>query len=121
MATVWDEAQVRLYIGSASRPDIHIYSAAGRQLGLVLWERGSVLAAGWSSAEELLVVEEEGTVRGQERVACVILGAGRGAFKRCMEWVWEDQARQVRQHHGSIHRHDVPWICGGPAAWPRSR
>ncbi|KAL6779789.1 VPS16 [Auxenochlorella protothecoides x Auxenochlorella symbiontica] len=79
MATVWDEAQVRLYIGSASRPDIHIYSAAGRQLGLVLWERGSVLAAGWSSAEELLVVEEEGTVhrydvRGQESAPPFSLG-----------------------------------------------
>ena len=57
-----DETKVVLQLGSFSRPDIQIFSAAGTPLGRVLWDGGRVLTAGWTDSEELLVVDDRGRV-----------------------------------------------------------
>jgi hypothetical protein len=52
-----------LYVGAASKPDIQLLSAAGAPLGRVLWEpRARVLAAGWTSGEALLVLDDAAQV-----------------------------------------------------------
>lgn len=52
-----------LQLGSFSRPDVLIFSAAGTPLGRVLWDGGRILAAGWTVVEDLLVVDDRGRVQ----------------------------------------------------------
>eukprot|EP00798_Chlamydomonas_sp_ICE-L_P031781 gene31781-6977_t len=63
IATVRDESKAVVITSSSSmRPLIRIFSAAGIELGSVLWERGRILDWGWSSNLELAVVEESAKV-----------------------------------------------------------
>lgn len=55
--------QVVLYVGGFTKPDLQLFSAAGRPLGRVLWDsRARVVAAGWTRAEQLLVVDDAAQV-----------------------------------------------------------
>lgn len=63
VAAVRDDTKLVLYVGAAARPDIQLFSAAGVPLGRVLWEpRSRVAAAGWTAAEQLLVVDDAAQV-----------------------------------------------------------
>lgn len=62
MATVRDERKVVLHLGSLARPDVQIFSAAGQPLGRILWDKERITAAGWTTDEELLIVDERGHV-----------------------------------------------------------
>lgn len=62
LATLWDDRQLRLYTGVSSRPDISIWSCSGRQMGMILWEHGRVIAGGWTPDEQLVLVEADGKV-----------------------------------------------------------
>ena len=56
--------QVVLYVGGFTKPDLQLFSAAGLPLGRVLWDsRARVVAAGWTQAEQLLVVDDAAQVR----------------------------------------------------------
>ena len=57
-----DEGKVVLHLGAFSRPDIQLFSPSGAPLGRVLWDKGRIVAAGWTSMEELLVVDDGGRV-----------------------------------------------------------
>ena len=64
MAALRDDTKLVLYVGASAKPDILLFSAAGAPLGRVLWEgRARVLAAGWTSGEQLLVVDDAAQVR----------------------------------------------------------
>ena len=52
-----------MQLGSFSRPDVLIFSAAGTPLGRVLWDGGRILASGWTDNEDLLVVDDRGRVQ----------------------------------------------------------
>lgn len=49
--------------GQAGKATIDIYSCAGKLIRQINWDRGSIVAAGWSEDERLLIVTEDGTVR----------------------------------------------------------
>lgn len=56
--------QVVLYVGGFTKPDLQLFSAAGLPLGRVLWDsRARVVAAGWTKAEQLLVVDDAAQAR----------------------------------------------------------
>lgn len=63
IAALRNDAKVVLYVGAVTKPDIQIFSAAGRSLGRVLWDsRARVAAAGWLAAENLLVLDDAAQV-----------------------------------------------------------
>lgn len=64
VAALRDDTKLVLYVGAAARPDIQLFSAAGSPLGRVLWEpRARVATAGWTSQEQLLVLDDAAQVR----------------------------------------------------------
>ncbi|KAM4601744.1 vacuolar protein sorting-associated protein 16 homolog [Polymixia lowei] len=46
----------------SSRPQMEIYSASGTTMASFPWKSGSVVQLGWSVCEELLCIQEDGTV-----------------------------------------------------------
>ncbi|XP_074848263.1 vacuolar protein sorting-associated protein 16 homolog [Carettochelys insculpta] len=46
----------------SSRPVLEIYSAAGVPLASVLWKSGQVVQLGWTASEDLLCIQEDGSV-----------------------------------------------------------
>ena len=59
-----DEGKVHRFRGSrAGKRTIDIYSCAGKLIRQINWDKGSIVAAGWSEDERLLVVTNDGTVR----------------------------------------------------------
>ena len=59
-----DEGKIHSYRGSqAAKSSIDIYSCAGKLIRQIKWDKGSVIAVGWSEEERLLVVTGDGTVR----------------------------------------------------------
>ncbi|PNY28754.1 vacuolar protein sorting-associated protein 16, partial [Tolypocladium capitatum] len=49
--------------GRLSKPAIHIYSLAGKELRSIPWDKGVIAGLGWSEDESLLVVTADGNVR----------------------------------------------------------
>ncbi|XP_078515863.1 vacuolar protein sorting-associated protein 16 homolog [Lissotriton helveticus] len=47
---------------AGGRPTLDIYSASGQRLGGGPWKSGRVVQLGWTASEELLCVQEDGTV-----------------------------------------------------------
>jgi hypothetical protein len=45
-----------------ARPIIRTFAASGRLLGSYVWDKGRIMAWGWSAALDLVVVEESGKV-----------------------------------------------------------
>ena len=62
VAAFRDESKIVLHLGAFSRPDIQLFDAAGAATGRVLWDKGRIASAGWTSGEELLVVDERAHV-----------------------------------------------------------
>lgn len=59
-----DESKLYSFRGNqTSKSSIDIYSCAGRLIGRINWDKGSIKGLGWSEDEKLLVVTEDGTVR----------------------------------------------------------
>ena len=59
-----DEGKIHSYRGSqAAKSSIDIYSCAGKLIRQIKWDKGSVIAVGWSEDERLLVVTGDGIVR----------------------------------------------------------
>ncbi|KAG8558628.1 hypothetical protein GDO81_017071 [Engystomops pustulosus] len=48
--------------GSSSRPVLEIYSASGVLLSTLTWKSGQVVHLGWTVSEDLLCIQEDGTV-----------------------------------------------------------
>lgn len=76
VATLWDDRQLRLYLGGATRPDVSIWSCSGRQMGLILWEHGRVVAGGWTPDETLVLIETDGQVRRARVMPAAGMGDG---------------------------------------------
>lgn len=63
LATVRDERLVlQLAAGASLRPVVRTFTCAGRELGSMVWERGSIVAWGWTERLELVIVESSGKV-----------------------------------------------------------
>ncbi|KAG2182766.1 hypothetical protein INT44_005746 [Umbelopsis vinacea] len=45
------------------KPIIYIYSSAGKLLQQIQWDKGRIVAMGWTEQEQLVVAMEEGTIR----------------------------------------------------------
>ena len=59
-----DESKIYSYRGTqAAKSSIDLYSCAGKLIRQIPWDKGSIVAAGWSEDERLLVVTNDGTVR----------------------------------------------------------
>ncbi|KAG0131707.1 vacuolar sorting-associated protein 16 (Vps16) [Tuber indicum] len=64
LALYKDETRIQAYRSSQqSKSSIDIYSAAGRLIRRISWDKGSIKGLGWSEDEKLLVVTEDGVVR----------------------------------------------------------
>ena len=49
--------------GAITQPLVKVYPAAGVQLGAFVWDKGRAEAMGWTSKEDLMIVEQTGEVR----------------------------------------------------------
>ncbi|XP_050088699.1 vacuolar protein sorting-associated protein 16 homolog [Anopheles aquasalis] len=48
--------------GTSTRPVIRIFNCVGKQISSINWDCGEIVTLGWSDAEELVVVQDDGTV-----------------------------------------------------------
>ena len=81
VAALRDDAKLVLYVGSFAKPDLQLYTAAGAPTARILWDRPArLLAAGWTSAERLVVVDDAAQVGGCRDVGewCVPGGGAHG-------------------------------------------
>jgi hypothetical protein len=44
------------------KPVISIYSASGKNISSIVWSSGQIIQLGWSSTEDLLCVQDDGSV-----------------------------------------------------------
>lgn len=51
-----------LISGGITQPLVKIYNSAGTQLAVFIWDKGRIEALGWTSAEDLMIVEQTGEV-----------------------------------------------------------
>ncbi|XP_063790184.1 vacuolar protein sorting-associated protein 16 homolog isoform X1 [Pseudophryne corroboree] len=70
---------------SSSRPVLEIYSASGILFSTIQWKSGQVVHLGWTVSEDLLCIQEDGTVLIYD-IFCV--------FKRCFS-----MGNEVKQNH----------------------
>ena len=64
---VRDDRKLVVVQGAATKPVVRVFTAAGRALAAFVWDRGRIAGMGWSSQEDLLIVEDTG------QVCCVLL------------------------------------------------
>ncbi|KAK9786074.1 hypothetical protein WJX73_008313 [Symbiochloris irregularis] len=62
IAVVRDERRIVLVTGGNTRPVLKIFTSAGGVMGALVWDKGSIAGLGWTSANELVVVEVTGEV-----------------------------------------------------------
>ncbi|XP_022100529.1 vacuolar protein sorting-associated protein 16 homolog [Acanthaster planci] len=60
IALVRDESKMT-HVRGGTRPTIYIYTSSGREISQFRWDSGKLLHMGWSSSEDLLCVQEDGT------------------------------------------------------------
>ena len=51
-----------LVSGSITQPLVKIYTSAGVQQAVFIWDKGRIEAMGWTSEEDLMIVEQNGEV-----------------------------------------------------------
>ena len=51
-----------LVSGGITQPLVKIYTSAGVQLAVFIWDKGRIEAMGWTSEEDLMIVEQTGEV-----------------------------------------------------------
>ncbi|XP_055324768.1 vacuolar protein sorting-associated protein 16 homolog [Sitodiplosis mosellana] len=61
MAIVRDSKEF-IKVGGSTKPIIRIFTASGHLLSTINWNSGNLLTLGWSDAEELLCVQDDGLV-----------------------------------------------------------
>ncbi|XP_049789392.1 vacuolar protein sorting-associated protein 16 homolog isoform X2 [Schistocerca nitens] len=61
VAVVRDRKKIVKVQGS-TKPIISIYTAAGKLISSIMWNSGPIVAMGWSSTEDLLCVQDDGSV-----------------------------------------------------------
>ncbi|XP_033625342.1 vacuolar protein sorting-associated protein 16 homolog [Asterias rubens] len=49
-------------VRGSTRPTVYIYTSSGREISQFRWDSGQLLQMGWSSREDLLCVQDDGTV-----------------------------------------------------------
>jgi len=47
---------------SPAKPHIEIYNCSGRQIGAIKWNSGKLVGISWSSSEDLICIQDDGTV-----------------------------------------------------------
>ena len=52
-----------LVSGGITQPLLKMYTSAGVQLGVAVWDKGRIKAMGWTNEEELMIVEQTGEVK----------------------------------------------------------
>lgn len=62
IATIRDDRKMVLVSGGITQPLVKIYNSAGTQLAVFIWDKGRIEAMGWTSAEDLMIVEQTGEV-----------------------------------------------------------
>ncbi|KAL3162570.1 hypothetical protein ABBQ38_008623 [Trebouxia sp. C0009 RCD-2024] len=62
IATIRDDRKMVLVSGGITQPLVKIYNSAGTQLAVFIWDKGRIEALGWTSAEDLMIVEQTGEV-----------------------------------------------------------
>jgi hypothetical protein len=60
---VRDDRKLVVVTGGLTKPVVRIFTAAGAPLAAFVWDAGRVVAMGWTSEEDLLMVEDNGEVR----------------------------------------------------------
>lgn len=51
-----------LVSGGITQPLVKIYNSAGTQMAMFIWDKGRVEGMGWSSSEDLMMLEQTGEV-----------------------------------------------------------
>jgi hypothetical protein len=51
-----------LVSGGITQPLVKIYTSAGVQQAVFIWDKGRIEAMGWTSQEDLMIVEQTGEV-----------------------------------------------------------
>ncbi|XP_066993327.2 vacuolar protein sorting-associated protein 16 homolog isoform X2 [Anabrus simplex] len=49
-------------VQGVTKPVISIYTASGRHLSSIVWNSGTIVALGWSASEDLLCIQDDGSV-----------------------------------------------------------
>ncbi|BFZ59549.1 Vacuolar protein sorting-associated protein 16 [Saitoella coloradoensis] len=64
IALIKDENRIQEYTGkTATRPAVLVYSASGRLIRKIQWDKSRIRGAGWSDSETLILLTETGIVR----------------------------------------------------------
>ena len=62
IATIRDDRKMVLVSGGITQPLVRIYSSAGSQMAVFIWDKGHIEAMGWTNSEDLIIVEQTGEV-----------------------------------------------------------
>eukprot|EP00898_Chlorokybus_atmophyticus_P007460 jgi/Chlat1/7715/Chrsp66S07190 len=62
IAIIRDDSKLVLLGAGSIRPEVRVFTASGKQLCSFIWDRGRLVALGWSNADTLLCVQDDGTV-----------------------------------------------------------
>lgn len=62
IATIRDDRKMVLVSGGITQPLVKIYSSAGTQMAVFIWDKGRIEAMGWTNTEDLIIVEQTGEV-----------------------------------------------------------
>ncbi len=62
IATIRDDRKMVLVSGGITQPLVKIYTSAGVQQAVFIWDKGRIEAMGWTSEEDLMIVEQTGEV-----------------------------------------------------------
>ena len=110
-----DESKIHSYRGSqAAKSSIDVYSCAGKLIRQIKWDKGSIIAAGWSEDERLLVVTDDGNVRSyadlQGDFSPFSLGHGADEYgvKACKFWSTGFVALLGNNNLVAVTRYDEP-------------
>ena len=58
-----DENKLVVVQKQSTKPIITLYTSSGRQMGTIQWDKGRIVGMGWTDAEQLICVLDDGTVR----------------------------------------------------------
>lgn len=62
VAMVRDDRKLVVVTGGLTKPVVRIYTAAGHAMAAFVWDHGRIAAMGWTSEEDLLILEDSGEV-----------------------------------------------------------
>ena len=63
VAMIRDENKLVVVQKQSTKPIITLYTSSGRQMGTIQWDKGRIVGMGWTDAEQLICVLDDGTVR----------------------------------------------------------